>query len=146
MNLQQLNGNGKSLQAFIGTSFVALVITGGTRFFVEQVNGYRYWHSKRDEKERAVKTGFSAGERTAMIAWLLRNNELYWMSRSGAWWRIPFNNGTTVIEDPEFRGTCKLLSTTDYVSKYSQRVIRNRVMGRTMTWVFDERYIRTKGF
>jgi hypothetical protein len=147
MNLQQLNGSGKSLQAFIGTSFVALVITGGTWFFIEQLNGYRYWHSKRYERAQTVKSKFSVGERIAMIAWLFGNNELSWMWKSGAWWRIPINNGTTYIQDPDFRGAYLLLSATDYVSKYSQFEIRDRVVGQRagVTNCFDERYIRSRG-
>lgn len=140
MNIQQLNGNGKPLQAFISTSIVALVITGGTWFFIEEINSYRYWHSKRSEQEQTVKSKFSPGERIAMIAWLLRNDKLSWMRKSGAWWRIPFNNGTAFVQDPEFRG--RNLSVSDYVSKYSQWKVRDRVRGDNT--VFDEHYIRRR--
>lgn len=119
MNFQQLNGNGKSLQDFIGTSFVALVIISGSWFFLEQINGYRYWHSKRRRKEQAVKSKTSLGERIAMIVWLLHYSKHFWLWKLGAWWHIPFNDDTKIIRDPEFGvgGTSMLQSVTDYVSK-----------------------------
>lgn len=125
INLQQLNGNGKSLQDFIGTSLVALVITGGLWFSIEQVNHYQYWHSNHDGKVQAAKPSYSMGERIAMVVWLLRHRKHGWMWRSGAWWRIPFNNDAKMIQDPQVD---MLLSVTDYVSKYSQRAIHSHVV------------------
>ena len=42
------------------------------------------------------------------------------MKKSGAWWRIPLNNGECVIKSPE--DELQLMSVGDYVSKYSQSI------------------------
>lgn len=144
MNLQQRNGNGRSLQAFIGTSFAAFIITGATWFFIDQLNSYRYWHTKQEGKEQAVKSKISVGERSAMVVWLLHHRKLFWMWKSGAWWRIPFHNDAKMIQDPEFGD---IVAVTDYVSKYCPRANRSRVLRTTgpLTDLFDGRCIRTKG-
>lgn len=120
MNLQQLNDNVKSLQDFIGTSFVVLVKTGDSWFFTKQINGYRYWYSKRGGKKQAATSETIVGERIPMIVWLLQHSKHFWLWKLSTWWRVPFSDDTKIIRKPEFGvgGPSMLLSVTDYVSRY----------------------------
>ncbi|KAL8717484.1 MAG: hypothetical protein Q9225_005277 [Loekoesia sp. 1 TL-2023] len=97
MNLQQLNGSGQSVREFMLTALIALIITGGTWYVAEAVNGYRIWQSKRQRSEVPAPK-YSMAERVAMITWLLREGYGSWMKRTGAWLRILFNSRKPFIE------------------------------------------------
>ncbi|KAL8680929.1 MAG: hypothetical protein Q9186_002889 [Xanthomendoza sp. 1 TL-2023] len=78
MNLQQLIQTGRSVQAFVITPLIALVITAGA------------WLTSRS---CARVPTFNIAQRLSMILWLVLNRHGRWMMTTGAWWRILLNSG-----------------------------------------------------
>lgn len=107
MNIEQLNGNGQHIRVFIITAIVALAVTGGSWYVIEQVNSYREWQRSSFEEQYKKKTQFSLAVRFALITFLVLGGHTRWMFESGVWWRLIVNhgsrlNGAYVIEDGVF--------------------------------------------
>lgn len=114
MNIEQLNGNGQHLHVFIITALVALVVTGGSWFVIEQVNSYNKWRRTNGERQHNRKTQFSLAVRFALIKFLVLHRHTRWMFKSGAWWRLIVNHSSRHIYGPD--GENAELTACDYVS------------------------------
>ena len=97
MNIEQLNGNGQHVRVFIFTAVVALIITGGSWFVIEQVNSFRKWRRRSTEEQYDGNTHFSLAVRLAMIALLLSKGHTRWMLESGAWWRVVIDHRSRFV-------------------------------------------------
>lgn len=121
MNLEQLNGSGQHLSVFITTAVVALAVTRGSWFSIEQVNSYRKWRNRGHEEQYDGNTQFALSVRLAMLAFLVSNWDSLWVFKSGAWWRILVNNRSRVYNEwifpEEDRGRW---NTGELVSKYGR--------------------------
>ena len=121
MNIEQLNGNGQHVQVFIFTAMVALTVTGGSWFVIEQANSFRKWRRRSTEEQYDGNTHFSLAVRLAMIALLVSKGHMRWMFKSGAWWRLITDHRSRLIgRYDHLKGT---LTAGEYVSKHirSQR-------------------------
>ena len=118
MNIEQLNGNGQQVWVFILTAVVALTITGGSWFMIEQINSYRKWQRRSTEEQYDGNTHFSLAVRLAMVALLLSRSRGHalWMLKSGAWWRIIVDHRSRYL-GPHDSGKGSLTA-GEYVSKY----------------------------
>ena len=95
MNLQQLNGNGKSIGNFITTAVIALVLTGSSWWLMEQLNSLLAWRKRGAElQHRPNRPNYSITVRLTMLAWLVWNGHWSWMRQSGAGWHILINSGS----------------------------------------------------
>ena len=99
MNIEQLNGSGQRLSAFITTAVVTLAVTGGSWFLIEQVNSYRKWRKRRPDALYDGKTQFALVIRLAMLVFLVSHGHSKWMWKSGAWWRILVNSRALLKND-----------------------------------------------
>ncbi len=105
MNLNELNGSGKSFRVFLTTAIIALLVTGALWFLLEEVNNYLRWRKwKHAPRER-----FTIGSRIGMLAWLQRYHTK-WMWESGFWWRILINSGARVPIDDSDLSACEIIS------------------------------------
>ncbi len=92
MNLQQLNGTGTSIEAFVGTAAVALFITGMSWMLIEGTQSVRVWLSRVQDLQVQGHYRFARPERhniairLYMIWWLSKNGFFKWMIRTGAGW------------------------------------------------------------
>ena len=118
MNIEQLNGNGQHVRVFIITAIVALAVTGGSWFAIEQVNSYRKWRKAGMKEQYDKKTQFSLAVRLALIGYLVSHWHTLWMFKSGAWWRIIVNHRSQ-LADPYVKDR-ESLTAGEYVSKYSR--------------------------
>ena len=116
MNLQQLNGNGQHVQVFIFTAMVALTITGGSWFIIEQVNSYRKWKRRSSEEQYDGSTRFSLAVRVAMIAHLHSKGHTLWMFKSGAWWRVIIDHRSRFVGPYDYGDGS--LTASEYLSKF----------------------------
>lgn len=127
MNLQQLNGSGKSLGDFFGTAVVALVLTGGLWCLTVQLNSVLVWRKRRVEVPRYQKRpNYAIAVRLAMLAWLVTNGHWLWMYKSGAGWRILTNSDSgyrNKIKYSEWVAESKGLTAGDFVSKFANKNI-----------------------
>lgn len=114
MNIEQLNGSGQHLRVFIITAVVALAVTGGSWFVIEQVNSYNNWRRRSGEDQYKRKTQFSLAVRFALIIFIVLHGYTRWMFTSGAWWRIIVNHGSRIIDhypyDDEAVTACEYVS------------------------------------
>lgn len=103
MNLQQLNGSGRSIATFIMTTILAVILTGACWFLLSEVRNLQDWkgtivddRGNRLEKpieEPAVKPQkWALSIRLTMLVWLVWNGRTKWMVRSGAAWCILTNS------------------------------------------------------
>ena len=126
MNLQQLNGSGRSLGDFIGTAAIALVLTGGTWWIMEQLNYLLAW-PKRGAEAQVPPTqhpGYAISVRLTMIAWLICNGHWSWMLKSGAGWHILINSGLGFrykYRYTAWAAASKDLTAGNYVSKFAKK-------------------------
>ena len=123
MNLQQLNGSGKPLKDFITTAFVALAITGGIWFLIEQFNTYRNW--QKDE-ESTSKPSHSLLARMRIVFWLWQHGHWPWMKQWGAWWRIPLDTPYPLMGQLDIGNMVGLISILEYAAMYSQPIKDSR--------------------
>ncbi len=122
MNLQQLNGSGQFVRDFVLTALIALIITGGTWYFIEELNGYKNWQGTRESSKAGTKIPkLSMGRRVAMITWLVRKGHWTWMTTTGAWSRILLNS-----RKPFSYGARKS-AVGELVSKYSSGESRSNL-------------------
>ena len=93
MNVQQLNSNGTSIEVFLGTTAILLLVTGVTWYSIEGVQDARgTLEGLVREPQISVITGnHSIFIRLYLIWWLGRNYLFGWMIRSGAGWRLLMN-------------------------------------------------------
>ena len=118
MNIEQLNGNGQQVWVFILTAVLALTVTGGSWFVLEQTNSYRKWQRRSTEEQYDGYTHFSLAVRLAMITLLFSKGHMLWMLKSGAWWRIIIDHRSRYVgEHDNQKGS---LTAGEYVSKYIQ--------------------------
>ena len=136
MNLQQLNGSGRSLADFVLTALLALIITGGAWYVIEVLNEYRKWQEDRNQQWSRKEPSFnhSVAERIGMIVWLLRSGHWSWMRETGAWWRIFFNNGRPLKRYSgaltEYSGYPEMMLLGDLVSRCSADPVNNNWLRR----------------
>lgn len=81
MNLQQLNGSGKSIKSFVVTALVDLIITGGSWWLLEQWSSIRAWQKRDPDSYKSPKSApnYSILVRAAMLTWLMAHGHSYWM-------------------------------------------------------------------
>ena len=116
MNIEQLNGNGQHVWVFVLTAVVALIITGGSWYVIEQINSYRKWRRRSTEQQYDGNTHFSLAVRLAMIALLLLKGHTRWMFKSGAWWRLIVDHRSRFVSRYDLgKGS---LTAGEYVSKH----------------------------
>lgn len=118
MNIEQLNGNGQHVWVFILTAVVALTITGGSWFVIEQINSYRKWQRRSTDEQYDGNTHFSLAVRLALIALLLSRGHTRWTFKSGAWWRLIIDHRSRYIGGYDHRQGS--LTAGEFVSKYIQ--------------------------
>ena len=126
MNLQQLNGSGRNFGVFIETAAIALVLTGGTWWIIEQLNYLLAWRRRGAEAQPHLTQSpdYAISVRLTMIAWLICNGHWSWMLKSGAVWHILINSSSGFRY--KYRLTAwavasKDLTAGDYVSKFANR-------------------------
>lgn len=88
MNIQQLNGSGRSLGDFIATAIVTLLLTGGSWWLTEQLRSIMIWR-KRDDRGLCCEVSklpptYTIGVRLIMLAWLVKKGCSSWMLATGA--------------------------------------------------------------
>lgn len=115
MNLQQLNQEGQQLWVFITTAALAVIITGGIWWTINQVNSVRRWIRKPelvDKSDNKRDPQYSIGVRLAMLYYLVFSGHMKWMFRSNIWLRVLANSkkvGDTVHDEfpppPEYTTT-----------------------------------------
>lgn len=126
MNLQQLNGSGRGLGDFIGTAAIALVLTGGTWWIMEQLNYLLAWRKRGAEAQPqpTQHPDYAISVRLMMIAWLSCNGHWSWMLKSGAGWHVLINSGLGFRYKYRFTAwaaASKDLTAGDYVSKFANQ-------------------------
>lgn len=134
MNIQQLNGSGRSLQTFVVTAIVALAITGTSWWLTEQLSSLRTWRNRDPDHYEGPSTieaygrvspNYSLAVRIAMLVWLVRHGHSSWMTKSGAVWCVLTNSRTGFRPDPNFSGywpeSAKGLCAGDYLSRNIRR-------------------------
>ena len=94
MNLQQLNGSGTSIGAFLGTVGGFLFVTGVSWLFIERIQNARimFGRLKGDRTSVLPRNSNVAFLRFYMIWWLGRNGLFKWMTRTGAGWCLLINS------------------------------------------------------
>ena len=127
MNIQQLNNSGQSIQTFLVTAVVILVLTGVSWLCTDQVNQYRSW-SRRPRPlpfgQSSTRPTYSIAVRVRMLVWLYCNGHWAWVRKTKAWWYILANSradlrcgfGSRLRNVMDFSD--KQLSAGEYVSKY----------------------------
>ena len=102
MNLQPLNGSGRSISDFLYTAIITLLFTGGTWFVAEQLSSLRAWQGRNASSftgpvntraDGSASPNYSLLVRVSMIIWLITNHHWSWMVDSGAGWCILTNSG-----------------------------------------------------
>ena len=135
MNIEQLNGNGQHVWVFVLTAVVALTITGGSWYVIEQMNSYRKWQRRSTEQQYDGDTQFSLVVRFAMIALLLSKGHTRWMFQSGAWWRLITDHRSRYVGFyDQGKGS---LTAGEYVSKHIRSGTYQR--GSVTRWAFKLR-------
>lgn len=127
MNLQQLNGVGRSIDAFIGTALTALVLTGGSWWLMGQLTSLSAWRKRVVEvQRRQTRPKYTIAVRLAMLVWLLCNGHWSWMRKSGAGWHILTNSGSGFQNRYRYSAwvaASKGLTAGDFVSKFANEGI-----------------------
>jgi len=101
--VQQLNGSGKPLAAFLATAIVAAILTGASWFLVTEVKNVQDWRQHPidgREKRRELpyptppprKVAISTPMRLVLLLWLIVNGCSMWMILSRAAWCILTNS------------------------------------------------------
>ena len=125
MNIQQLNNSGQSIQAFLVTAVIILLLTGGLWLCGEQVNRYHEWVPGETRIYTIV-------ERVRLLVWLYCHRYWAWVRKTKAWWYILANSN---IDDQDgFASSlpddidilCRDVSASLYVSMYINSVIPDR--------------------
>ena len=126
MNLQQLNQSGRSLRDFVLTAVIALFVTGGSWWLIEEFHLFRLWQKGDSRRaDRGPRPNFSIGVRFWLIAWLIGNGHWSWMLQSGAARRILTNSPDKYQIVPGYRANDSFyadegISAGLYVSKRLQ--------------------------
>lgn len=126
MNLQQLNGSGRGIGDFIGTAALALALTGGMWWFMEQLSYLLAWRKRgaQAQPHRERHPDYAISVRLTMIAWLVCNGHWSWMHKSGAGRNILANSGTGFCckyRYTAWTAASENLAAGDYVSKFANR-------------------------
>ena len=104
MNLQQLNGSGKTLSAFFATAIIALLLTGLTWIVLEQIKELQQWRQDLEQEREILqdkpddRLTLALSVRLAMVAWLIWKGRVGWMLRSRAAWCI-LTNSPAIFRD-----------------------------------------------
>ena len=85
MNIQQLNNSGQSIQTYLVTAVLILLLTGGLWLCGEQVNRY---HEGIPGETRM----YTIAERVRLLVWLYCNGHWLWVRKTKAWWYILANS------------------------------------------------------
>ena len=127
MNIQQLNNSGQSIQTYLVTAVVILLLTGGSWLCTEQVNQYRSWSRRsrpRHFGQSSTRPTYSIAVRVRMLVWLIANGHWAWVRKTKAWWYVMANSradrrtGFGSRLDKHWSRDDSDLSAGDYVSKY----------------------------
>ena len=94
MNIYQLNRSGQDLSTFLATAFVALFVTVGAWYLIEQANSYRRWRETRLKNHHHKPSKYTLMMRINMLVWFSLSPYKYWMIKSGLWWRLLTNNSS----------------------------------------------------
>ena len=134
MNLQQLNGNGKTIKGFLLIAAILPIVTGGSWWLVEQWNALATWCQRKyhnykgpvtKKKYGVLAPDYSISVRVAMLRWLIRHGHWSWMVDSGAGWCILINSRTgfklKITSSEVWLLQLRGQFAGDYVSKFSGR-------------------------
>lgn len=119
MNIYQLNRSGQNISVFLVTALIALVVTGGAWYLMEQVNSYLKWRTARLRKDDHKRTKFPIMTRINMLVWVSLSRYKYWVIKRGIWWRLLTNSRSRLCSDkdtvvnPKFHPTA-----AEFVSRY----------------------------
>lgn len=98
MNLEQLNGSGRSIGIFLGTAGTLLLVTGALWLLLEGVQHVRvYLRRPQEDRRRVPSQRHNIFIRLYLIWWLSRNGLFKWMIRTGAGWCL-LTNSSLVFE------------------------------------------------
>ena len=95
MNIQQLNNSGQSIQTFLITAVVILLLTGGCWLCTEEVNQYRSWSHRRRTRpfgQSSTRSAYSIAVRIRLLVWLYCNGHWAWARTTKAWYYILANS------------------------------------------------------
>ena len=137
MNIQQLNNSGQSIQAFLVTAVIILLLTGGSWLCGEQVNRYYEW---RPAETRI----YSIAERVRLLVWLYCHGYWVWVRKTKAWWYILANSNLN--HDDGFgsrlphvvRASDRDTSALFYVSIYMQSYYQDRAFSTDLRYKTEE--------
>lgn len=120
MNIYQLNGSGQNLSIFLATALIALFVTGGAWYLIEQVNSYRKWRETRLKKDDCKPTKYTLMTRINMLVWLLWSPHRYWMIEKGIWWRLLTNSSSRLcLKSEPYRRDRSWPTAADFVWGFS---------------------------
>ena len=90
MNLQQLNRSGQDIWHFLVTAGLALFVTVGTWFCIDELKNYTTWKQRagEDKNPGARNLTCSISVRIAMLVKLLRRGHRDWVRKSEAWLHV----------------------------------------------------------
>ena len=129
MNIQQLNNSGKSIQTFLVTAVVILLLTGFAWMCVEGVNACRTWSRgpKPSPYVPQPRPNHTMPVRVYILAWLICHGHWTWARKTKAWREIlansrpdrykGFASRMTFLPAPDDGS----LTAIDYVTKYMYR-------------------------
>ena len=120
MNIQQLNNSGQSIQTFIVTAVVILLLTGGSWLCMEEINQYRSWSRRHRPRRSHTHPTYNMAMRIRMLVWLYHNGHWAWARETKAWWYILVNTtaGFGSVLHHVIPYEDEKLSAGYYVSKY----------------------------
>ena len=120
MNIEQLNGSGQQIRVFFITAVIALAVTGGSWFAIEQTNIYRKWRRRTFDTPYGGKTQFALIVRLAMLAGLIWHGHSRWMLRTGVGWRLLTNHRSRILTKFASKES-EVLNAGEYVSKWTAK-------------------------
>lgn len=96
INLQQLNQSGQQLWGFIVTMLIAMLVTAGIWYCIDEVNGIRRWKGEVPKKKEKRFLGpgkeYRTGARLTMLYHLWRRGHFFRMFHANVWLRVLVSN------------------------------------------------------
>lgn len=141
MDLQELNGSGRSLWIFIATVLAALAITGMTWMFLTELNRFRTWRRGLARPQETGDVRYAVSVRLYMFGGLILQGNGSWMVRTGIAWRLLVDSLSTFEPADEESSSFKDLTFSDLTAaEIAEHVIRSRKAvsndGKSYTWTW----------
>ncbi len=90
MKIQELNQSGQKVWMSVLTAVLALLVTAGGWFLVDQANTYRSFRAQKISESE--KLPYTIGSRVAILSWLVWNRHGWWAWKIGAWLNVLTNS------------------------------------------------------